>query len=112
MSAAVRITDDTARRLRLVATMGAVEATTYLVLLAVSIGKAFGGPNLQRPIGLTHGIAFLVYAGTVLRARAVAGWDSRTTVSLLLASIIPGGGFVVPRRVIAETLARSEIARR
>ena len=85
--------------------MGAIEATTYLVLVAATVWKAFDGPHLQRPIGLAHGIAFLVYAATVLRARPLAGWDSRTTLSLLLASVLPGGGFVVPRRVIAASTA-------
>jgi integral membrane protein len=94
------LADDTARRVRSVALMGAVEATTYLVLLAATIWHVVGGPGLQRPLGLTHGIAFLVYAGTVVRARALAGWGSRTTTSLLLASIVPGGGFVAPRRLI------------
>ena len=91
MSAAVRISEDITRRLRAVAVMGAIEATTYLVLVVATVWKALDGPDLQRPIGFAHGIAFLVYAGTVLRARPLAGWDSRTTLSLLLASVLPGG---------------------
>jgi integral membrane protein len=92
-----------ARRIRLVARAGVVEASTYVVLIAAIVWHAaFGGPDATRPLGLAHGVVFLAYAATVLMARRRAGWDGQSTISLLVASVVPGAGFVVPRRVIAS----------
>jgi integral membrane protein len=104
MTAVARSSTTVARRTRLVARAGAVEASTYLLLVAAILWHALlDGPDVTRPLGLTHGIVFLAYAATVLAARRPARWDSQTTISLLVASVVPGAGFVVPRRVIAST---------
>jgi integral membrane protein len=104
MTAVARTPSTVGRRIALVARAGAVEATTYLVLVAAVVWHALlGGPDASRPLGLTHGVVFLAYAATVLIARRRAGWDSQTTISLLVASVVPGAGFVVPRRVIGSS---------
>jgi integral membrane protein len=78
---------------------GIVEGATYLVLLAaVAWHAVLGGPDVVRALGLAHGIAFLGYAAIVLRLRPREGWDPTATLTLLLASALPGGGFVVARR--------------
>jgi integral membrane protein len=88
-----------AQRITLVARVGVVEATTYLVLVATSLWRALDGPDLGPAVGLTHGIVFLAYAALVLATRECARWSSRTTMALLVASIVPGGGFVVAHRL-------------
>lgn len=101
MSAAVHSITAYEHQVRRVARVGAVEATTYLALVVTTLWRAaLGGPDLQRVMGLTHGIVFLVYAASVLVTRERVGWSSHTTVSLLIASVVPGGGFVVPRRLL------------
>jgi integral membrane protein len=88
-----------AARVERVARLGAVEATTYLVLVAATIWRLLDGPDIGPIVGLVHGIAFLVYAAAVLTTRDRARWGARTTMALLLASIIPTGGFVAARRL-------------
>ena len=83
-----------------VAVTGFVEGITYLVLLGAALWHGLvGGPDLARVVGLVHGITFLVYAAAVLLARRRAGWSATDTLSLLVASALPAGGFVVARRM-------------
>ena len=83
-----------------VAATGFVEGITYVVLLAAALWHGLlDGPDLATVIGLVHGIAFLVYAAAVLLARGRAGWSVTDTLSLLVASALPAGGFVVARRM-------------
>jgi integral membrane protein len=86
-------------RVERVARIGAVEATTYLVLVATTIWRLLDGPDLGPVVGFLHGIAFLVYAAAVLTTRDAARWSSRTTIALLVASVVPFGGFVVAHRL-------------
>jgi integral membrane protein len=84
----------------IVAATGFVEGITYLVLLAAALWRGLlDGPDLAAVVGLVHGIAFLVYAAAVLDARRRAGWSATATLSLLVASALPAGGFVVARRM-------------
>ena len=79
---------------------GVVEAVTYLVLLATLVWRvALDGPDLSAAVGPVHGVAFLAYCGAVLVARDTTQWSGRHTVVLLLASIVPLGGFAVARRL-------------
>jgi len=79
-----------------------VEATSWLILLAATIWKyAADGPDLAPILGPIHGILFLAYVFMALSLRDDAGWDGPTTLGVLAAAVIPGGGFVVERRMLA-----------
>lgn len=84
---------------RSVVTTGAIEATTYLVLLATALWRvALDGPDLAGVVGPVHGIAVLAYFAAVLVERERAGWPASRTISMLVASVVPFAGFVVPHR--------------
>jgi integral membrane protein len=79
-----------------------VEATSFLILL-VATGVKYGadGPDLAPILGSIHGILFLTYVFMALSLREDAGWDGRTTLGVLVGAVVPFGGFVVERRVLA-----------
>jgi integral membrane protein len=79
-----------------------VEATSFLILL-VATGVKYGadGPDLAPVLGSIHGILFLTYVFMALSLRDDAGWDGRTTLGVLVGAVLPFGGFVVERRVLA-----------
>jgi integral membrane protein len=79
-----------------------VEATSFLILL-VATGVKYGadGPDLAPVLGSIHGILFLTYVFMALSLRDDAGWDGRTTLGVLVGAVVPFGGFVVERRVLA-----------
>ena len=80
------------RRLRLVSF---VEATTLALLLfvAVPLKHAFGWPVATRIMGPVHGIAFIAYIWSVVAMVSGGDWTGREIARLVLAALVPFGGF-------------------
>jgi len=51
-------------------------------------------------VGFAHGCVFTVYLGLVLLVRARMRWSLLTTGSILVAGLIPGGGYVVEMKAL------------
>src|SRR5215510_9259697 len=84
-----------------------LEAVSYLVLLAASVAKhGFGVQGLVETIGPIHGVIFLVYLALALGVRRPLGWDSGTTLTVVIAAVIPLGGIIVERRYTDEPVVR------
>jgi integral membrane protein len=77
------------------------EATLFVILcsagLAQIAGFHFRGALAAAlfVVGMTHGCVFSVYLLLVLWVRARMRWKLFTTLSILVAGLIPGGGYVV-----------------
>jgi integral membrane protein len=77
------------------------EATFFVVLclawLVTLTGTKFTGAwqSALVVVGFTHGCVFTVYLLLVLVVRARMRWNVFTTISILVAGLIPGGGYVV-----------------
>ncbi len=79
------------------------EATSWLVLVIVTVLKyGADGPDLAPVIGPIHGILFLAYVFMALNLREDAGWDGRATMIVLIASVVPFGGYFVERRMLSH----------
>ena len=82
------------------------EATFFVVLCAawvVSLTgyRLSGGLHTALVIvGFSHGCVFTAYLGLVLLVRARMRWGIITTLSILVAGLIPGGGYVVEMRAL------------
>jgi len=76
--------------------IGLVEGVTTLglFLVAMPLKYWFGMPQLVPPMGMIHGIAFLVYIGAmvfILPGKGFSAWEwARTTI----ASFFPFGTFI------------------
>lgn len=78
-----------------------IEATSWLLLLTATIVKyAADGPDLAPILGPIHGLLFLAYVFMALNLREEAGWDANTTLGVLVAAVIPFGGFAVDRKLL------------
>lgn len=77
------------------------EATFFVALClawVVSLsGYKFTGPwaAALMVVGFTHGCVFTLYLVLVVLVRARMHWSFFTTLSILVAGLIPGGGYVV-----------------
>lgn len=77
-----------------------IEATTLLVMLVAMIARvAFDGPDLGAAIGPIHGLAFVTYVVMVIFARTDKGWSLGRTAVLVLAAVIPFGGYIAGHRL-------------
>ncbi len=74
--------------------MAYFEAISYLLLLvAVVVHRVLDGSDWVGVLGPIHGIAFLVYLGLVVHLRDDQGWGLRATIVVILAGVVPLGGF-------------------
>jgi integral membrane protein len=77
------------------------EATFFVVLCVAWVvsltGYKFHGPwaTALVVVGFTHGCVFTAYLFLVLLVRARMRWKLFTTLSILVAGLIPGGGYAV-----------------
>ena len=80
------------KNLRLVAL---AEATSFLALLAASYLKhSDQGEVGVQILGPIHGLLFVTYVALVLSLRDRVGWSGRTTAWILVAAVLPFGGYV------------------
>ena len=52
-------------------------------------------------VGFSHGCVFTAYLFLVLLVRARMRWSIFTTVSILVAGLLPGGGYVVEAKALS-----------
>jgi integral membrane protein len=74
------------------------EATTFLLLLFASVVKHTGGSELGvQVLGPIHGLLFIAYVVFTLEVRRLLAWNVKTTVALLVASVIPFAPYATER---------------
>ncbi len=74
------------------------EATSFLMLLVASVLKRTADADILVTIlGPIHGFLFIAYVLIALGVRPEQGWDTRTTLLVLLGAVLPFGGYVVDR---------------
>ena len=72
------------------------EATSFIALLIASVVKRTGGSELGVQIlGPIHGVLFIAYVVIVFNVRAEFGWSGKVTFWVLVAAIVPFGGYAV-----------------
>jgi integral membrane protein len=83
------------------------EATFFAILcvawvVTVAGYKLTGGWHSALVIvGFSHGCVFTAYLGLVLLVRARMRWSIVTTLTILVAGLIPGGGYVVEMKALS-----------
>lgn len=85
-------------------TVALIEAVSFLVLLvatAVKYGADFeGGVKVMGPI---HGFLFLAYVFLALMVAMAEKWSLLRTIVILVAAVIPTGGFFADKWVANNT---------
>lgn len=83
-------------RLRQLAYASVAEGTTLLLLLGVAVPlKHLGGwPLAVQVMGPVHGFAFLLYLWIAVQTASAAGWPRADLVRLLVAAVVPFGGYL------------------
>lgn len=83
------------RTFRIVAIL---EATSFLLLLVAAVLKRTADAEIGVTVlGPLHGALFIAYVLLALNLAPRAGWGVRTTVLVLVAAVLPFGGYVVDR---------------
>jgi integral membrane protein len=105
--------EGTVRMIKLLRKVAFWEATFFVVLcaawLATVAGYKFTGPwhAALVIVGFSHGCVFTAYLFLVLLVRARMRWTIFTTLTILVAGLIPGGGYVVEMKALSEARVES-----
>jgi len=79
--------------------LAVVEAVSWLLLIVATIVKyAQGSQTAVHILGPVHGALFVGYVVLALLLRPRLRWGTRTTLVVLVESVLPGGGFLAARR--------------
>ena len=80
---------------------------TFFVILCVAWVVGLTGYRISGSlhsalvaVGFAHGCVFTAYLGLVLLVRARMRWSLLTTLTILVAGLIPAGGYVVEMRAL------------
>ncbi|WP_329337143.1 DUF3817 domain-containing protein [Streptomyces sp. NBC_01352] len=88
------------RRLRLVS---APEAISFLILLVCSVLKRTTDFDAVRPMGMIHGVLFILYVIFWADAWNRTKWPLKTAALYFVLSVLPTGGFFAERKLRRET---------
>ncbi|MDQ1048667.1 DUF3817 domain-containing protein [Streptomyces sp. V4I2] len=88
------------RRLRLVS---APEAISFLLLLVCSVLKRTTDFDAVRPMGMIHGVLFILYVIFWADAWNRTKWPLKTAALYFVLSVLPTGGFFAERKLRRET---------
>ncbi|KKD03219.1 DUF3817 domain-containing protein [Streptomyces sp. WM6386] len=87
------------RRLRLVS---APEAVSFLILLVCSVLKRTTDFDAVRPMGMIHGVLFVLYVIFWADAWNRTKWSAGTAALYFVLSVLPTGGFFAERKLKRE----------
>ena len=73
-----------------------------LLLVAMPLKYLFGLPLAVRVVGGVHGLLFLLFVSALYRAASERDWSRRESLTAFAAALIPGGTFVLDRRLKRE----------
>jgi integral membrane protein len=76
-----------------------LEGVSYILLLFVGVPIKYmaGNDLLVKYLGMPHGLLFLAYVVLALLIRSRMKWGTKSTLIVLIASILPFGTFYVNR---------------
>ncbi len=79
-----------------------LEGISYLLLLGVGVPLKYlaGNDSWVKSLGMPHGLLFVAYIFLSIVVRQLKNWDTKTTVVVLIASIIPFGTFYVDKKYL------------
>jgi integral membrane protein len=87
------------RRLRLVSVP---EAVSFLLLLVCSVLKRTTEFDAVRPMGMIHGVLFILYVIFWADAWNRTKWPQKTAAVYFVLSVLPAGGFFADRKLKRE----------
>jgi integral membrane protein len=79
-----------------------LEGISYLLLLGIGVPLKYlaEDDSWVKSLGMPHGLLFVAYIFLAIVIRQLKKWDAKTTIIVLLASIVPFGTFYVDKKYL------------
>ena len=81
-----------------------LEGVSFILLMGVAVPAkyVFDNPALIMPVGLVHGILFLLFLAFAIWAIVIYKWKIKTSFLVLLSSVIPFGTFYIDSTILKK----------
>jgi len=81
-----------------------LEGISYLLLLGICVPLkyVFGIPEPTYPVGLAHGVLFVMYCTMVVYVAFQQKWTLKNTFLALFASLLPVAPFYVEKKLLRQ----------
>ena len=79
-----------------------LEGVSYILLLLIGVPLKYIGNDeiIVKALGMPHGILFIAYIIFSIYQRKNMQWDIKTTLIILMGSVIPFGTFYVDKKYL------------
>lgn len=80
--------------------VGLIEGISFLVILFITMPMKylFAMPELNKPVGMAHGVLFIAYVLLVIMVGLDRKWSKSAMAWSLIASVIPFGTFYADKK--------------
>jgi integral membrane protein len=84
--------------------IGIFEAISFLLLLGIAmpLKYAFDQPEMVRIVGMAHGVLWVLYVGLAVLGQIDYKWPLKTTLLLLVASMLPFGPIIADAKLLKK----------
>jgi integral membrane protein len=104
------VDDKTTAALRRMSVVSIAEAVSFLVLLIFgSLLSRISDVNLVMPLGMLHGVLFILYVVQLAEVWQKARWSKGEVAFFVLLAVLPTGGFFGDRRIRARRAAAAAV---
>ncbi|QDG52553.1 DUF3817 domain-containing protein [Persicimonas caeni] len=88
------------------------EGISFLALLLVTMPLKYmmDMPTPNKVVGMIHGVLFILYVVMGMQAATDEEWSPKFMLLAFLASLVPGGTFILDRKLKPEPEASAEPA--
>ena len=91
--------DSTLNCLRSTGTWEAI-SSILLFFLAMPLKYIWGQDLLIRPVGMAHGILWIIYVAMTITGQIKYKWGYKLTAWLMIASIVPAGPIIADAKLL------------
>ena len=84
-----------------------LEGVSYILLLFIGVPMKYfaDNPAIVKSLGMPHGMLFMAYIVMALLIRGKMNWGFKTTMIVLVASILPFGTFYINQKYLDKRLS-------
>ncbi|BDD06985.1 DUF3817 domain-containing protein [Aureibacter tunicatorum] len=84
--------------------VGLMEGWSFIILLAIAMPLKYyaGIPEVNKVVGMAHGVLFVAYVFLVYMAKTEYEWSWKDTMIAMACSVIPFGTFYADKKIFKK----------
>ena len=82
-----------------------LEGSSFILLLGIAmpLKYMYDKPEMVKIVGMAHGVLFMMYIVLAIVVKEKLNWNTKQTLLVLVASVLPFGTFYADRKLFGYT---------